>query len=43
MSETQTTTLGSRQEKRSFYRRALRVTFPIALQNLLDALMSLKK
>ena len=37
MSETQTTVLGSRQEKRSFYRRALRVTFPIALQNLLDA------
>ena len=37
MPETQTYALGSRQEKRSFYRRALRVTFPIALQNLLDA------
>lgn len=37
MSEAQPTALGSRPEKRSFYRRALRVTFPIALQNLLDA------
>ena len=37
MSETQTHTLGSRQEKRAFYRRALRITLPIALQNLLDA------
>ena len=37
MPETQQHALGSRQEKRSFYRRALRVTLPIALQNLLDA------
>ena len=37
MSETQTHALGSRQEKRAFYRRALRITLPIALQNLLDA------
>jgi len=37
MSETQTNALGTRQEKRSFYRRALRITLPIALQNLLDA------
>ena len=29
--------LGTRQEKRAFYRRALRITLPIALQNLLDA------
>jgi len=34
---TETHPLGSRQEKRSFYRRALRITLPIALQNLLDA------
>ena len=40
MSETQTMPLGSRREKRSFYRRALRITFPIALQNLLDAAVS---
>ena len=33
-------TLGSRQEKRSFYRRALRMTLPIAVQNLLDAAVS---
>lgn len=37
MSETQQHTLGSRQEKHAFYRRALRITLPIALQNLLDA------
>ena len=37
MSECQTGVLGSRREKRSFYLRALRVTLPIAVQNLLDA------
>ena len=35
MSECQTGVLGSRREKRSFYLRALRVTLPIAVQNLL--------
>jgi len=29
--------LGSREEKRAFYKRTLRITLPIALQNLLDA------
>ena len=29
--------LGSREEKRVFYKRTLRITLPIALQNLLDA------
>ena len=32
--------LGSRQERRSFYAHALRITFPIAIQNLLDAAVS---
>ena len=29
--------LGSKQEKRAFYRRALKITAPIALQNFMDA------
>jgi len=37
MSQLSSPALGSRQEKRSFYARALRITLPIALQNLLDA------
>ena len=40
MSETPVAVLGSPEEKRTFFRRALRVTFPIALQNLLDAAVS---
>ncbi|MBE5804580.1 MAG: MATE family efflux transporter [Clostridiales bacterium] len=32
--------LGSREEKRSFYKQALRITLPIALQNLMDAAVS---
>lgn len=32
--------LGSRREKKSFYRNAFRITFPIALQNLMDAAVS---
>lgn len=39
MSET-TFALGSREEKRSFYKQALRITLPIALQNLMDAAVS---
>ena len=37
---TTTHALGSPEEKRSFYGRALRMTIPIALQNLLDAAVS---
>ena len=37
MNDTNAQALGSPQEKRSFYRRALRITLPIAFQNLLDA------
>lgn len=33
-------TLGTREEKRAFYKRAMRVTLPIALQNLMDAAVS---
>jgi len=33
-------TLGSREEKRAFYKRTLRITLPIALQNLMDAAVS---
>ena len=29
--------LGSREEKRAFYKKAMRITLPIALQNLMDA------
>ena len=29
--------LGSREEKRSFYKQAMRITLPIALQNFMDA------
>ena len=32
-----TAPLGSREEKRAFYKRTLRTTLPIALQNLMDA------
>lgn len=32
-----TWTLGSREEKRSFYKQAMRITLPIALQNFMDA------
>ena len=32
--------LGSREEKRAFYKRTLLITFPIAMQNLLDAAVS---
>ena len=32
--------LGSREEKRSFYKHTLRITLPIALQNLMDAAVS---
>ncbi len=39
MSETQLT-LGSRRERRAFYSRALMITLPIAIQNLLDAMVS---
>ena len=40
MNDTNAQALGSPQEKRAFYRRALRMTLPIALQNLLDAAVS---
>ena len=35
--ETQNPALGSREEKRAFYRHALSITAPIALQNFMDA------
>ena len=35
-----TVKLGSRQEKRAFYKRAIRITAPIALQNFMDAMVS---
>ncbi len=35
--QTQTPALGSREEKRAFYRRAVAITAPIALQNFMDA------
>ncbi|MDD6143557.1 MAG: MATE family efflux transporter [bacterium] len=34
---TTTAPLGTREEKRAFYKRTLRITLPIALQNLMDA------
>lgn len=37
MSQSIQYTLGSPEEKRAFYRRALRITAPIALQNFMDA------
>ncbi len=40
MSQPSSPALGSRQEKRGFYARALRITLPIAIQNLLDAAVS---
>ncbi len=37
MAQTALPALGSREEKRAFYTRTLRITLPIALQNLMDA------
>lgn len=37
MSEVVCPVLGSREEKKSFYSRVIRITLPIALQNLMDA------
>lgn len=35
-----TLVLGSKQEKRAFYKHAIRITAPIALQNFMDAMVS---
>ena len=40
MSETQNAALGSRAEKKGFYKRVMAVTMPIALQNLMDSAVS---